>query len=262
MLVASPKYRRPLNSNQIRVLELCYKFRFVSVDLLSLYLKKNRSSIYERLFVLEQQGYVRRRYDKSYRQRGRPASYYLASKGIRYLRENTKLNQTVLRNMYKSKGISDEHVDHCLQVLATYIALSKQTKEAFEIFTKYELADFEFFIRPLPDLYLRRKKSKQGTRFDYQLDIFDPNLPFWVIKKRLRAYENHSDEAELDQGETYPYILFVCPTERLEQRIQALLENFYSDFEVYTTTSERILSPGSNSSAVWREVFEEEYIGL
>lgn len=260
MKVGSPKYRKRLNSSQIRVLKICFKFRFVSVDLLARYVDKDRSTIYEKLSVLVKQGYLTQRYDSSYKLRGKPASYHLASKGIRYLRENSELSDTALRNMYKSKHVTQEHVDHCLMVMQVCLALKDQTKETFNIWSRYELAIFDFFIRPLPDLYLNSKQTKSGKHREYLLDIFDDHLPFWVIKKRLRAYVEHAEEVDLeDFDDQYPDILLIAPNERIEKRLLRQIENITEDFELYTTTSERLLSSEETSGAIWKEVFEEEY---
>lgn len=257
MLNASPKYRRPLSSKQVRVLKLVFKYRFVSVDLLAEILGRDRSSVYENLYVLVKQEYVAKRYDRTYRLRQRPASYCLATKGVKYLRENTDLSQKALRNMYKNKNMTDEHIDKCLLVMSIAITLQKQSANALNISTKYELTDEEFFLRPLPDLYLSRKEEKDGKRFDYTLDIFEPNLPTWVLRKRLRAYQDHCDEAELDDGE-YPDVLLVASNDSTERRLLRLIENSVLDFEAYTTTLERLLDLENVHKPVWRDVFAEE----
>lgn len=257
MLVVSPKYRRPLNAKQDKLLKLIYKFRFASVDLLAELFSKDRSSIYESLYILGQQNYVSKRYDKSYRLRAKPASYCLAPRGISYLRGNSEFSHTSLRNMYKNKSISEEHIDHCLTNLAVYLALNRQTNKAFNIFSRSELADHSFFRVPQPDLYLSRQQPQEGKQLNYMLDIFDPGLPFWVMKKRIRAYQNHCEEAELPEGQNYPHILLIAPNERAEQKLQAVIEYLLEDFELYTTTLQRLLQPGSPSQNVWRDPFEE-----
>jgi len=257
LLVPSPKYRRPLNVNQIRLLKLLYKFRFVSVPLLSDYLGRDKSSVYENLFVLGKQGFVAKRYDKSYKLLGKPASYHLAAGGIKYLRDKTKASHSVLRNMYKNKIVSQVHIDHCLQVFALYSALNTQTNSGFNQYTRYELAGSELFPNPLPDLYLERKRTKAGKPFDYTLDIFEASTPFFVLKKRLRAYQDHCDEAMLPD-ETYPYVLIAVANERTEQRLLRFIESAILGFEAYTTTTERILDWDKLNPAIWKDIFEED----
>ena len=215
---------------------------------------RDRSSVYGNLFVLEGQGYLAKRYDKTYRLQGRPASYGLSAKGLRYLRDNTQLNQTVLRNMYKNKTISQDHIDHCLMTITVFSALQQQAKPAFDIYSRYEITELEFCPRPLPDLYLRRENPQAGRLSDYLLDIFGPQLPLWVMKKRIRAYQQACDESDLEH---YPSVLLVAPNARAEKQLLRVTENLLDDFEIYTTTIERLLSPGGKGSSVWRAPFDE-----
>jgi len=258
MLNVNPKYRRPLSAKQVSLLQVVFKFRFVSSDLLAEYLGKDRSSVYENLYVLVNQGYVAKQYDKTYRIRGRPASYCLATKGIRYLRENTDISRKALRNMYKNKNMDEAHVDKCLLVMQIAITLNKQANHTFDIATKYELSDEEFFLRPLPDLYLSRKKAKEGQKLDYTLDIFEPNLPTWILRKRLRDYQEHCHEAELDDND-YPDVLLVASNDSTERRLHKQFKYSMQDFEFYVTTLERLLEPNNIHKPIWKDdMFDEE----
>ena len=254
MLVKQPKYRRALSEHQVGLLKLIFKFRFVSVDLLAEKLGKERSTVYENLFILSEQGYISKQYNSSYRLLHRPAIYCLASKGIRYLLQNSQLSQSALRNMYKNKSISEEHINHCLLTFKVCLALNRQTNE-LNIYSKFELSSYDWFIRPLPDLYIH---SKQDT---YLLDIFDANLPFFVMRRRLRAHQDFSEqEWNEDELGPYPNLLLVVPNDRVARRLLEEIESIFQDFEIYTTTIERLFN--SNNGKVWRSVFEEEPLSL
>ena len=215
---------------------------------------RDRSSVYQNLHVLVEQAYLTKRYDKTYRLRGQPASYGLAGRGLRYLRDSTQLNQTVLRNMYKNKTISQDHIDHCLMTITVFNAFQRPAKPAFDTFSRYEIADLEFCPRPLPDLYLRRERPQAGRPSGYLLDIFGPQLPLWVMKQRIRAYQQACDESDLDD---YPSVLLVAPNDRIENKLLKLAENLLDDFEIYTTTLERLTSPGDKQPRIWRAPFDE-----
>jgi len=136
--------------------------------------------------------------------------------------------------------------------------LHKQTNNKFDIATKYELTDEEFFLRPLPDLYLSRKKAKEGQKFDYTLDIFEPNLPTWILRKRLRDYQEHCYEAELDEG-NYPNILLVAGNNSTERRLHKQFKYSMQDFEFYVTTLERLLDPENIHKPIWKDdMFDDE----
>ncbi len=230
----------------------------MTVPLLAEYLGKDRSSVYENLYILGKQGFISKSYDSSYRLPGKSARYYLSSKGIRYLRENTDLNQTVLRNMYKNRTVSEEHVERCLMVIQIVMTIRRQTKDQFLIFTRHELADFDWMVRPFPDLYLQRKKPKQDQQNYYILDFFHKLMPFYLIKKRVWAHQEQDDEINFADNETYPDLLFIVLFKTTEERLCRVASNNSNHFEIYTTMLSRLLNPESKSSEIWRDVFEED----
>ena len=252
MLVKSPSYRKALNSNQVRLLKVIFKFRFVSIPLLSEYIGKDKSTIYEQLLVLASQDYIAKSYDSSYRLPPRPATYALAAKGIKYLRDNTDLSQSALRNMYRNKAASEPLVEQSLKTFKVCIQLRRQYPDVFDIFTKSELSQSDKFLRPLSSLWLRRKKWREDKPYSYLLEFVDEGTYSWILRKRIQAHENFYDEWDEN---IYPYVLFVAGNASTERRIQRILENSFADFEFYTTTTERL---ATDSIKIWRQVFEDD----
>jgi hypothetical protein len=84
-----PKYRRPLNTEQIQILEILYKFRFVSVAVLKEYFIESNPgmNVFRRLETLEQQEFIAKRYFDNQRLLHKPVAYYLLPAGGRKLRE-------------------------------------------------------------------------------------------------------------------------------------------------------------------------------
>jgi len=73
-----PKYRKQLNQEQIAVLQMLYRFRFASNEQVAKFQEKPGSkAVQKRLKILEDQGLIAKRYDKSYKLQGKPAAYYL-----------------------------------------------------------------------------------------------------------------------------------------------------------------------------------------
>ena len=254
MLVKDSKYRKSISKSQLRLLLVIFKFRFVSSEHIGSWFKKDKSTIYERLFVLVQQGYVRKDYDSTYRLRLRPAVYSLTTKGIKYLRDSDiKLSELALRNMYKNSSANLQLVDHSLNVFKLCILLKKQYLDTFELFTRSELSAYDHFIRPLPDLYLRRV-SKRSTKPSYQLEIIKAGIYTWIIRKRFQAHQDFYEESG-PWKDNYPNLLFVCGNANTEKRIQRLVLNSYLDFEVYTTTEERL---NTNRAQVWLTDYDSD----
>lgn len=181
MLVQVPKHRKSISKSQLRLLLVIFKFRFVSCDYIGQYLAKDKSTIYERLFVLVQQGYVHKDYDSTYRLRLRPAVYSLTTQGIScLLKIEVTLSELALRNMYKNSSASLQLVDHSLNVFKLCVLFRKQYPDIFDICTRSELSADNHFIRPLPDMYLRRA-YKRSAKPSYQLETIEAGTYTWII---------------------------------------------------------------------------------
>ena len=251
MLVKNPKYRKALNNNQIRLLKLVFTFRFVTVPLLAEYLGKDKSTIYEQLLTLVSQEYITKNYDSSYRLPPRPAMYHLAAKGIKYLRDTTDLSQTALRNQHKNRAASEQLVQQSLQTFTVGNQLQRQYPNQFDLFTKSQLSTVDGFVRPLPDLYLQRTHQSQAKPNSYELELLVPSIPSWLLRKRIRAHCELSDEVHYQ----YPHVLFVCTNDSTESRLQRMLGNVFQGFEFWTMTTERLMN---GKLDIWHEKYCED----
>lgn len=126
-----------------------------------------------------------------------------------------------------------------------------------QIFTKAETARFDAFIRPLPDIYLRRETDDDGMQH-FQAEIIEAGTMTWIIKKRINAHiEWYEENNEVDWTfeDHYPTLLFICGNTNTEKRVHRLVDDIVSDFEVFTTTDERL---GSGDKDVWLQYWDDE----
>ncbi len=258
--------RNKLNANQIHLLKLIYKFRFVTADLIAKHKGANRWSVNSAFSILMDQGYIARHYDKTYKLHGRSATYFLAPKSIKLLRDEHGLSKKVLHAMYKNKSVSDVFIEHNLNVLRTYLSIRKTYPDIFTSLTKSETAELDYMPQSTPDLYLSRKDPLEDIPNEYFLDIFT-DTQFFIIKKRIDTYIEHFDSGEWSE-QKYPTILIACPDARTEQKlqkyIQAALDDNYIDEKHlrFMTTSVKTLLEGINKE-VWTNVIQpEKLIGL
>lgn len=252
MLVKKPLSRKQISKSQLRLLLIIFKFRFVSVEYIGKQLKKDKSTIYERLFVLEKQGYVHKDYDSTFRLRQRPAIYSLTAKGIKYIRNNgPSISEIALRNMYKNKTASLRLIDHSLDVFKLCLLLGSQYPGTFDIFTTSELSAFGDFIKPRPDLYLRRA-SKRNSKPSYQLEIIESGAMTWILKKRMQAHQSFYEESD-SWDDNYPTLMLVCGNNNTEKRLQRIVNNGGFDFTIQTTTQERI---DLNDTKIWLKEYD------
>ena len=243
-----PIRRNKLNNNQIHLLKLIYKFRFVTSDLVAEHKGVNKSAINNAFSILMDQGYIARHYDKSYKLHGRPATYFLAPKSIKLLRDEHGLNPKVLHAMYKNKSVNSAFIEHNLNVLRVYLSIRQTYPDTFNIFTKSETADLDYMPQPAPGLYLNRKNPSEDMPNEYMLEIFT-DTQFFIIKKRIDTYIEHFDSGDWPEQQ-YPVLLIACPDSRTEEKlhkyIQTTLDNNYideKDLRFLTTSTKSLLEP-------------------
>jgi len=228
-----PKTRYSVSDVQRLMLLWILKYRFVSSDLLAECLGKDRSTIYERLSVLVDQGYVMKLYDKTYRLRQRTAIYYLAPAGIRYLKK-AGYNRTQLH--YKSKHFTDEQIDEQFLLGELARAIKAPYGDRFALYTKYQLDLEELCITPPPYAKL---VGKRNSIPDYFMEYFPAFHESWKIRRRVNQHIEYADEHD---DELYPHLLLIAGNDNTEKRIVRFTADTLADFEIFTTTKERLLS--------------------
>jgi len=202
-------------------------------------LGKDKSTIYERLSVLVEQGYLVKLYDKSYHLRQRPAIYYLAPLGIRHLK-HIGTQRTQLH--YKNKHFTDEQIDE--QLLLTRVARAACTpyEDSFSLYTKYQLAQNDLYLTPLP--YAKLQGNTDAIP-DYFIEYFPAFYPTWKLRKRINQHIAYADEHD---KYIYPHLLLIAGNHSTEKRVIRMTQDTYADFEIFATTQERLFSGKPN---VW-----------
>lgn len=246
-----------LNSNQLQLLKLMFKFRFCTSDLIARYKNISRSASNYALAILVKRGLVGKNFDSSFKFSGQGAQYYLTTEGVRTLREHG-IGSKGLHAIYRNPNATPGFIKLSLNIFAVYLSLREHYPETFNIFTRSELADFDYFPKPSPHLYLNRKNPSNSLANEYMLEI-NTDTTFFTHKKRLDAFFNHADSGEWeDQGNGYPTLLWVCPDNRIEAKVQKYLENRLDDLEVRTTTIKALLNKHSLETKIWSTEDESE----
>lgn len=234
-----PDTRYKISDNQLVLLLLIMKYRFVSTDILADSLGRDRSTIYERLSVLAEQGFITKLYDKTYRLRQRPVIYYLAPVGIRYLHkagyEKTHLH-------YKNKNFTDEQIDEQFLLGKLARAIKRPYDEKFALYTKYQFGVATFYLTPQSYAKL---VGETDSIPDYFIEYFPPFYESWKIRKRIDQHVEYSEE---NSEYTYPHLLIVCGNQSTEKRTARMVESLYTEFAIFTTTKERLLG---GDKSIW-----------
>jgi hypothetical protein len=215
--------------------------------------------IQKQLKILEDQKFIAKRYDKSYKLRGKPAAYYILPSGARQL-ETSPDEPINYKRIYKEKNVSDAFISHCSHVVDLYLGLKTQLPEddTFAYATKSELSydRYDYFPYPLPDVYIRLKKIKNEPKFF--LDIFDEKQPYFVLVRRIKRYLAYSESRAWDDTNTlFPIVLIACSStsdqKRLHKRIFKELQDSYEEITFATTTVAEITDQ-SEDMEIWRPI--------
>lgn len=255
-----PSYRRPLNKQQLQILCALYKFRFGTEELLAVHTNSSRRYTHERLRILTEQEYIGRRYDSSYKLAGRGAEYYLAGRGIEILKQHPKdFRIGLLRNIKKDENASNRFVRHSITIFSIYARLVEAygdaLRDSFHFYTRsYMFGDkAEGFPKPLPDSFASFRTTRSEPIEHYLIECFDDTMPQSVIRNRIGQLIDHADSGEWELTNTYPRILLVCQTEKMQKNIvrwviQEIDRSWLDSLKVEVVTLEGLQSLGNGDS--------------
>lgn len=288
-----------LTKKQQAILKLLYRFRFLNRIQIQAFLgHKDPKTINLWLRDLRAKGYVEWIYSTHFAEKTKPAIYYLALNGVRYLRKLTTTNDDgemqpayppeELRKRYKEPTRSQAYIDRCVLVAYCCLALEKedaanktrdkklryyyQTEADYLLESSYYHFVLESELIQPSLIFCQDKLDKDGkeeaTLESYLLEVFDPTLPRYRMKKRLENYvefldDEGSDWQEQTNTEKLPIVLFVCPkTSDLiyaKRRIRGLLADIWERDDkdrpsVRFTTVDRLKTDGLLAKDIWEGV--------
>lgn len=263
MTMAEPKYRRPLNPEQLAVLQWLYKTRFSTSKQIVNQLQPTPKRIQNRLQRLEEQGYIGKRYEASYKLAGRAAEYFLTPKGARQLPADS-VNEWATKSLYKNKTVSQAFIDHCLRVADTMITLQLLYSNTLRLFTKSQLVSYDYFPSWTPDLFLNVRDEGSNSPKHYFLDVWDSTTPFFVSVRKVRHYITYATDGNwpYDYG-ALPTILAICPDASIQKKLnrqiwRALEERgVENDITFATATRKRLEAIAAGADELWHKVNDD-----
>lgn len=234
---------KPLNTKQLAILDIFYRFRFITSTLLAKQLHLTQSTVNEKLSILVDQEYIGRKYETAYRLRGQPASYHLLPKGIAALRQaGDDYQRNILKNMYRDQTASDAFVTHWLDVFETNYSLMAKLGDNLQTFTKSQLAKYKYFPQPLPDLFLRHQNKEYERQ--YFLDVIDSDTMTFLAQRRVKEYVGYAESGEWEanvNGYPLPVTILICESKALSRNLQRYvsvqMEEYFEDDLVIEVTS-------------------------
>ena len=258
------KYRRPLNPEQLAVLQWLYQYRFSTSKQLVTYLHKpNPKAIQNKLQILEQQGFISKHYDKSYKLAGRAAEYFLTPKGARQLPPDS-VNEWAVKSLYKNKTVSPDFITHCLNVADVALHLQALYGDKLGIFTKSHMAAYDYFPSWKPDLFLSLNPSatKREAPRRYFLDVWDETTPFFVSIRKVHNYITYTEEGDWPSDEyALPSVLGICQDDKMQRKLigqikRVLDDKYITDEVIFAMTTQEMLGTTTTTSKPWQKITE------
>lgn len=211
----------PITTKQQKILTLIYRYRFINRTHLQVLLRhKDKRRIISWLKDLREKQYVDWHYNATdFIAKSQLAIYYLSLNGIRYLRELGAYPAEELRKRYKEPTRTPAFIDRCLLIADCCIAL--KAKSGGSLHYEWVLpadylgfdSEYDFLDELKPHLCFIKQNDEQTA--GYLLEVFDPLMPRYAIRKRIKDYVEYvvsgdwQDETEYDEP---PVILIACPT--------------------------------------------------
>lgn len=257
----------PITKKQKEIIIHLYAFRFLTTHhIQQLFGHKNPNRSLAWLKYLIENNYVRRLSKrKSFVDNTKPAIYFLGTNARQVLQKEKKLAAEEMEYIYQEHRRKPKFIDHCLFIAGVYLYLvsQKESHEELTFFTSNELRRYVYFPDPLPDAFISIK-SLEGTR-RYFLDYFDPYIPPFVLRNRIRMYLEYAEQSDWDEMTDHtplPFVLFICPNTARKKHLfhyaKALLEKTAADtFSFFFTTKAQIIA--GKTEYLWEKVtaFEE-----
>jgi hypothetical protein len=253
--------RSSLKQGQIDILELLYKYRFGSRQLLadSLGIKVG-SSLYEKLEVLIKHELIGKRQEKHLKLLGIPAAYYLTPKGLRTLQalpDHDFITDGTIKASYKDKSVSQTFVSHTLKVYQLTNTLNHQYPD-LKVFLRRDMSKYSYFPNNPPDVFLSLKVGDTPKRFF--LDVVPDSLPRIVLDRRITGYGQFFEDGgwEITNSEL-PTLLLAAEKGTTETRTRRAVHaalgrlEMNDELEVYTTTFAAIENM-DDSGKIWTNI--------
>ena len=254
------------NKAQVELLEVLYKYRFNSRQLIAESLSvKAGSSLHERLAVLLKHGYIGMRLEKRLKLIGMPAAYYLTPKGLRALQllpGHDSITDSVIKASYKDKTIGQTFITHTMNI-HTYTNILIRQYPGLKVFTKREMSRYSYFPAQLPDAFLSLSSdAPQPKRFF--LDLVTDSMPPYQLDRRITAYCDFSNDGGWDiSGTEIPTLLLIGEQAVTERRIRRIVSSVFrktdgEELTVLTTTMTALKK--SQESAIWSDIEDPDDI--
>lgn len=269
-----------ITSKQEEILVMLYRYRYLDrIQLQQALNHKDKHRVLAWLKDLREKHCVEWIYSTDFLEKTKPAIYHLGLNGVRYLKTQEWDDDTPvypleeLRKRYKDNNRSRAFIDRSLLVASCCLTLKAANSDKGST-SKAGLTwipeaayldpdhDYHFLAEHeilRPSLCIVKRNSRGEVRANYLLEIFDPSLPRYRMRYRLKNYVTYIDDGEWEGDEPTPIVLLAFPT--LTEMIYAkratkkLIDDTYAEegeIRIRFTTIETLKHEGITAK-IWEE---------
>jgi len=277
-----------ITNRQKEILDLLYNHRFLNrIQIQALLGHKDYKNVNLWLKDLREKQYVEWIYSTHFAEKTKPAVYYLGINAIRRYKQNDVHSKHIAK-YYRESSRSQAFIDRCIMLADACIAF-KQANRAVEaeiyvrqaqeddVWFAYETEaeyveegyyDFLIDVGIHPHLiYTKAPYGEDDTILaSYTVEVFDPTVPRYTVRKRLKDYVKFLDGEEWQdetEEENPPIALFVCQTKAdmiyCKRATKKLLEDTWETEQIHMrfTYLDKIREHGFRGK-IWEEVAPPE----
>jgi DNA-binding PadR family transcriptional regulator len=261
-----------ITKQQQTILTYLYHYRFLNRTHIQNFLNHkthNRINIW--LKDLNEQGYVDRIYSREYGENTKPAIYSIGPNGVGFLKDQAGLAPQQIQKLRRQSGRSKSFMSRCLMLADIRVtllgfspdAVSTKTRPTYEFTTTAEVQDeeneFHFLSMVRPQLIVTKHESSSKRSYTI-IEVFDPTIPSYAIRKRLGEFVNLYKSATWEEATSRPFpkLLFVCPTKAgmiyTKRHARKLIEENQrpSDLHIWVATAGKVSTDGVTGE-IWEE---------
>lgn len=272
-----------ITMRQKEILDLLYEHRFLNrIQIQALLGHKDYKNVNLWLKDLREKQYVEWIYSTHFAEKTKPAVYYLGINAIRRFKQNGVHSEHIAK-YYRESGRSQAFIERCILLADACVAFKQANRAAesevssrqvqeddmwfmYETEAEYTEGGYYEFLNDTdihPHLiYAKEHYIEETVVASYTVEVFDPTVPRYSVRKRLKNYVNFLDSEEW-QSETEedkpPIAMFICQTKAdmiyCKRATKKLLEDAWEAENIHMrfTTVESVKKHGFRGK-IWEEV--------
>lgn len=213
----------PITKKQQEILRYIYHFRFLNrVQIQTLLNHKDYRLINTWLKDLTEKEYLNRIYSTKFGENTKPAIYYIGINGIKYIKKIIDCPIEQAKKLYREKDRAEHFIASCQFIADIYLDLRNRNDDEtnYKVTTSASFPNpnspYHFLSEMSSNLVIEKetKSKEKSMKKYYLLEVLEPTLPVYSIRKRIRNYFDFyfSNSWEDNTKEEFPTVLFICPS--------------------------------------------------